>query len=35
MDKATEVDVSDLYVQIGNEFNATIGAFSDHNIDLR
>ncbi|KJA18071.1 hypothetical protein HYPSUDRAFT_45654 [Hypholoma sublateritium FD-334 SS-4] len=33
-EKATESDVSDLYVQIGHEFNATITAFSQHRIDL-
>ena len=34
-EQATESDVSDLYVQIGHEFNATITAFSQHRIDLR
>ncbi|KAF8159902.1 hypothetical protein B0H34DRAFT_705284 [Crassisporium funariophilum] len=34
LDQATEGDVSDLYVQIGNEFNVTISAFAYHQIDL-
>ncbi|KAF8963359.1 hypothetical protein BDZ97DRAFT_1758627 [Flammula alnicola] len=34
VDKATEGDVSDLYVQIGHEFNVTISAFAYHHIDL-
>jgi hypothetical protein len=33
-DKASEGDVSDVYVQIGHEFNATITAFAHYNIDL-
>ncbi|PPQ85236.1 hypothetical protein CVT25_010009 [Psilocybe cyanescens] len=32
--QATEGDVSDLYVQIGHEFNVTITAFAYHHIDL-
>jgi hypothetical protein len=34
-DQATEDEVSDLYVKIGHEFNATISAFAYHQIDLR
>lgn len=34
-DKATEGDVSDMYVKIGHEFNATISAFAYYQIDLR
>lgn len=33
--RATDGDVSDLYVQIGNDLNLTIGAFAQHQIDLR
>ena len=33
--KASEGDVSDTYVQIGNELNLTISAFAQHQIDLR
>ena len=33
--QATEGDVSDMYVQIGNELNLTISAFAQHQIDLR
>lgn len=33
--RATETQVSDVYVQIGTEFNATIAAFAYHQIDLR
>lgn len=32
---ATEDDVSDVYVEIGNEFNTTMNAFADHGVDLR
>ncbi|KAF9482655.1 hypothetical protein BDN70DRAFT_828908 [Pholiota conissans] len=32
--QATEGDVSDLYVQIGHEFNTMISAFAYHRIDL-
>lgn len=35
LNQATESQVSDVYVQIGTEFNATIGAFAYHQIDLR
>lgn len=34
LEKATESDVSDCYVRIGNEFNATVTAFSHHDIEL-
>jgi uncharacterized membrane protein len=33
--KASETDVSDCYVAIGNEFNATINAFAVYDIELR
>jgi hypothetical protein len=32
---ATETQVSDVYVQIGTQFNTTIHAFAYHKIDLR
>jgi hypothetical protein len=32
--QATETQVSDVYVQIGTDFNATVHAFSYHKIDL-
>jgi hypothetical protein len=35
LEKASESDVSDCYVKIGNEFNATIAAFGQLDIDLR
>ena len=35
LNQATETQVSDAYVQVGTEFNATIGAFAYHQIDLR
>jgi hypothetical protein len=35
LEKASETDVSDCYVAIGNEFNGTINAFAAHDIDLR
>jgi hypothetical protein len=35
VEQASEGDVSDTYVQIGNEFNLTISAFAEHQIDLR
>ena len=34
-EQASEGDVSDVYVQIGHEFNAVIAAFAFHSIDLR
>jgi hypothetical protein len=34
LEKASEGDVSDAYVQIGNEFNATIAAFAEFDVDL-
>jgi hypothetical protein len=34
LEKASEADVSDAYVQIGNEFNATIAAFAEFEVDL-
>lgn len=33
--QATEAQVSDVYVQIGTDFNATVNAFTYHKIDLR
>ena len=33
--QASEGDVSDMYVQIGNNLNLTISAFAQHQIDLR
>lgn len=33
--QASETQVSDIYVQIGTQFNATIHAFAYHKIDLR
>lgn len=33
--QATETQVSDVYVQIGTDFNATVHAFAYHKIDLR
>ena len=30
----TEVDVSDVYVRLGNNFNAVVAAFAAHNIDM-
>ncbi|KAF9525928.1 hypothetical protein CPB83DRAFT_885223 [Crepidotus variabilis] len=33
-ERATESDVSDVYVQIGHEFNATINAFAHYGIEL-
>jgi len=35
VEQATEGDVSDLYVQIGNQLNQTINAFAQHQIDMR
>jgi hypothetical protein len=35
VEQASEGDVSDMYVQIGNELNLTISAFAEHQIDLR
>ncbi|EDR05178.1 uncharacterized protein LACBIDRAFT_303602 [Laccaria bicolor S238N-H82] len=34
LNQATESQVSDVYVQVGTEFNAIIGAFAYHQIDL-
>ena len=33
--QASETQVSDIFVQIGTDFNTTIHAFAYHNIDLR
>lgn len=35
INQATETQVSDVYVQIGTQFNTTIHAFAYHKIDLR
>lgn len=35
VEQASEGDVSDMYVQIGNEFNLTVSAFAEHQIDMR
>ncbi|EIN03888.1 hypothetical protein PUNSTDRAFT_21230, partial [Punctularia strigosozonata HHB-11173 SS5] len=32
--QASETAVSDVYVQIGNDFNATVNAFAEHGVDL-
>lgn len=32
--KKTENDVSDVYVRLGNEFNAAVAAFASYNIDM-
>ncbi|KAF8199066.1 hypothetical protein BJ912DRAFT_1055189 [Pholiota molesta] len=34
VNQATEGDVSDLYMQIGHEFNAMISAFAFHHLDI-
>ncbi|KAG6888142.1 hypothetical protein C0992_009514 [Termitomyces sp. T32_za158] len=34
LSQATEMQVSDAYVQIGNDFNTTVRAFAHHRIDL-
>ena len=32
--KKTENDVSDVYVRLGNDFNAATAAFASYNIDM-
>lgn len=32
--RASETQVSDVYVQLGNEFNTMVTAFARHNIDM-
>lgn len=32
--KKTEQDVSDVYVRLGNDFNAAVAAFASYNIDM-
>lgn len=32
--KKTEQDVSDVYVRLGNDFNAAVAAFAAYNIDM-
>jgi len=34
-ENATDGDVSDVFVQIGHDFNAVIAAFAHYSIDLR
>jgi hypothetical protein len=34
-DNATEQQVSDVYVRLGNDFNSAVAAFSKYNIDMR
>ena len=31
----TDMDVSDVYVQLGNDFNAAVAAFAAYNIDMK
>ena len=31
----TEMQVSDVYVRLGNDFNAAVAAFGQYNIDMR
>lgn len=31
----TELQVSDVYVRLGNDFNAAVAAFRSYNIDMR
>ena len=33
--KITDADVSDVYVQLGNDFNAAVAAFAAHNIEMK
>ena len=33
--KISEEDVSDVYVRLGNDFNAAVAAFASYNIDMR
>ena len=33
--KMSEAQVSDVYVQLGNDFNAAVAAFAAFNIDMR
>lgn len=34
-ESATEQQVSDVYVRLGNDFNSAVAAFSKYNIDMR
>ena len=34
-ENATEQQVSDVYVRLGNDFNLAVAAFSKYNIDMR
>ena len=31
----TDMDVSDVYVRLGNDFNAAVAAFAAYNIDMK
>jgi hypothetical protein len=31
----SELQVSDVYVRLGNDFNAAVSAFQSHDIDMR
>lgn len=31
----SEADVSDVYVRLGNDFNAAVAAFRQYNIDMK
>lgn len=31
----SDIDVSNVYVQLGNEFNSAVAAFSSYRIDMR
>lgn len=33
-EKATETEVSDVYVRLGNDFNAAVAAFASYHIDM-
>lgn len=33
--KISDMDVSDVYVQLGNDFNAAVAAFSAYNIEMK
>ena len=33
--QGTEIEVSDVYVTVGNKFHAMVASFSYHNIDMR
>jgi len=31
----SDIDVSNIYVQLGNEFNSAVAAFNSYRIDMR